>query len=131
MLNEHTWKPDPRGYLRTSINRKTVYLHRFILGNPKGFDVDHINGDYSDNRRENLRVCTTSQNCMNQRKSANRSSIYKGVSWFKNVGKWAVQIRKEGKRHYFGYFDDEIKAAEVYNEKAKDLFGEFALLNNI
>jgi hypothetical protein len=65
-------------------------------------------------------------------KDAVPTSKYKGVSWAGDRKKWHVQITKHGKRHtkYFGP-DQEIEAAEYYNELARELYGEFAQLNDI
>src|SRR5438105_6618445 len=74
----------------------TVYLHREVMGNPKGKMIDHKNGDIFDNRRENLRACTNSQNQMNSKKQVKRSSIHKGVSWNKALQKWKAQVEVDG-----------------------------------
>lgn len=90
---------------------------------------DHINHDTLDNRRENLRICTTSQNNMNRTKSANKSSTYKGVCWYYRSNKWMARIKHNDTRYHLGYFEDEIDAARAYNKKAVELFGPFAKLN--
>lgn len=108
---------------------RSVPMHRELLKAQKGKVVDHINHNGLDNRRENLRVCTYSQNLMNMRKTRG-SSKYKGVSFHKRAKKWMAYIKK-GDRKHIGYFDDEISAAKAYNEEARRIFGRFALLNNI
>jgi len=105
---------------------RMLLLHRIILNAPKDMQVDHINGNRLDNRRENLRLCTHQQNCMNRKPV---TPGYKGVSWAK--GKWRAQIRYQGYTHYLGNnFDAPEEAAQAYDEKAKELFGEFARLNS-
>lgn len=106
----------------------TQYMHCEIM-NGKG--VDHIDGNGCNNQKDNLRFCTTSENCMNQRKCTNKSSIYKGVYFYKPYNKWRAQIRINYKKIFLGYFDSEVDAAKAYNEKAIELFCEFANLNNI
>ena len=106
--------------------RKLVYMHCEIMG---GKWVDHIKGNGLNNQRYNLRFCTHRENQMNQRKQANTSSVYKGVSWNKGVGKWMAQIKTKGRGIYIGLFIDETDAAKAYNKKAIELFGEFANLN--
>jgi hypothetical protein len=101
-------------------NRKgvTVYLHREIMGNPKGM-VDHINGDIFDCRRSNLRVATNSQNQMNSKKRAGRSSIYRDVSWNKQRGAWKAQIRVDRRDFFIGYFEIERHAAMAVDSISK------------
>lgn len=111
--------------------RVTIWMHCCVLSSPIGYETDHHSGDTLDNRRDNLRVCTHAENCRNQQ---NRpcSSKYKGVRKQKvSQQKWTAQIKLDGKQIHLGCFDDEIKAARAYNIKAKELFGEFARLNNV
>lgn len=112
---------------------KHRYLHCAVMGGPpSGMEIDHINGDSLDNRRENLRFCTRAQNQCNLRKrSSATSSKHKGVSKDRRRGKWEAQIRLGGKKKHLGYFEQEIDAARAYNAAARELFGEFARLNNI
>lgn len=113
-------------------DKKAIRLSRLLLSAPKGLDVDHANGDTLDNRRENLRICTRSQNNMNQRKHVkDATSVYKGVAWDKDRNKWMVQLKKNGKRLFYGRYDSEEVAAMTYNWAAIRYFGEFALLNEI
>jgi hypothetical protein len=106
-------------------------MHRLIFGlRPgDGLDVDHINHDTLDNRRCNLRVCTRSQNTMNSRKSTHNTSGYKGVYWRKSKRRWLAHIKLDGVDRYIGYFHTAEDAAHAYDQKAKQLFGEFACLN--
>lgn len=110
--------------------KETVYLHRFIMNAPKGIVVDHINGDPLDNRRENLRLSTLSQNQAN-RKGKNRpgTSQFKGVYWYKRVGKWLTRVTVQGKLVYSGYFDDEVEAAKAYDKAMIEHYGEYAGVN--
>jgi hypothetical protein len=111
---------------------KSVRMHRWILGltNPTQI-VDHKNGDGLDNRRANLRLCTTQTNAMNQRAGRkNKTSRYKGVSKHKDGG-WSALICHNYKSQYLGYFKSEIDAARAYDRKALELFGEFARINGV
>lgn len=109
-----------------------LQLHHAIMGKPpKGLFVDHINHNGLDNRKENLRFVTLAQNQQNGRSNRNSTSAYKGVSWHERDKRWRAQIAHEGKGMYIGYFTCEHEAALAYNKKAKELFGEHALLNEV
>lgn len=110
--------------------RAPILMHRFILGAEKGQQVDHVNGDGLDNRRENLRFSTQSENLQNMH-AGRGSSKFKGVGWFESSGKWRAKTKFNGKYIHIGLFSSEIEAAKAYNEKALELFGEFACLNEI
>lgn len=105
-------------------------LHRLIMAAPPGLDVDHRNGNGLDDRRSNLRLATRSQNLANQAIGAANKSGYKGVYRRWDDQKWAAQVKIAGKAHYLGSFEDPWDAAQAYNQKAFELFGEFARLNN-
>lgn len=110
--------------------RIRIRMHREIMDCPKGLDVDHVNHNGLDNRKCNLRICTHSQNLFNQLpRRTNTTSKYKGVYWNKKDRRWRASIGIDGKQIYIGNFSTEIKAAEAYGKKAKELFGEFAYLN--
>ena len=108
---------------------KTIRMHREIMHAPKGVIVDHINHNGLDNRKGNLRLCTHAQNCYNQRASSTGTSKYKGVCWHKCNRKWIARIRCDGKFYNLGDFENEIEAAKAYDDKAVELFGEFACPN--
>lgn len=136
-LSQFNWFFDGKYACRSSWNKETkketkVYMHRQILDVKKGGIVDHINNDKLDNRKENLRIVTAQENCMNQSVQLKRKhSKYKGVSYDKSRDKWIAYCKKDGKMYNLGRFVLEIEAAEAYNRKAIELFGEFAKLNVI
>lgn len=103
-----------------------VYMHSLITGLPK---VDHQNGDGLDNRRENLRPATQSENAANSRKAAGCTSRYKGVSWSSSKKRWRANIATGGRQIFLGYFSDEGVAARAYDAAARETFGRFARLN--
>lgn len=110
---------------------KRIPMHRLVNKTPDDLQTDHINGDKLDNRKCNLRSCTSSQNHMNKKSPKNSTSKYKGVHWYKKGKKWKSEIRINKKGQYLGYFKSEIEAAKAYNKAAIELFGEFAKLNKI
>lgn len=109
---------------------KYVYMHRVIMEAEPGTLVDHINGNTLDNRRENLRFATKSQNSINS--SKNRGvSLYKG-GWFRARKKpWVAEIHKDGVKYHLGFYETETDAALAYNKKVVELFGDFAVENKI
>jgi len=128
------WNPTSKTYYAvTTINNKTVRLHRFILKpfNLK-FDIDHLDHNGLNCRRNNLRICSRTQNLGNQRlHSKKTSSRFKGVCFDKRRSKWMAYINAYNNRIYLGYYNDEKHAACAYNVKAQELFGEFAYLNKV
>ena len=108
-------------------NRETVYMHRLILGLKGKLQGDHKNRNTLDNRLENLRPATASQNRCNVRK-ANMSG-YKGVRW--RAGKWVAEITVKGIYTYLGRFPEKEDAARAYNKAALRHEGEFAVLNGV
>lgn len=127
-LNQWRWYYDGR-YARMNYKNKKIHMHRLIMNTPKGMDTDHINGNGLDNRRCNLRICTSSQNHINTKKRKNNTSGYKGVFSCQLSKNWRAQIRYNHKSIHIGNFINKIQAAKAYNQKAKELFGEFARLN--
>lgn len=93
-------------------NRQHYMLHREVLGVPvdQKCHVDHINGDRLDNRRENLRISTASENAQNRPVRTKRGT-YRGVTWNKAHGQWVARATINYKTHHIGYFDDEEEAA--------------------
>ena len=109
---------------------KIIIMHRLIMGLEPGDgqQVDHIDGNRSDNRRCNLRICTNRQNAQNSRSRGGKSK-YKGVSWYKPFRKWRARIVIDSKETCLGYFENELDAATAYDSAALKYFGEFALTN--
>lgn len=88
--------------------------------------VDHINGNRADDRIENLRAATRSQNNKNVKKRKDNTSGHKGVSFKKKIGKYQVLVQVDGKNIYFGVYSDLEEAAEVARKAREELHGEFA-----
>lgn len=111
--------------------RKTVYLHRWLMGASSGSEIDHKNGDGLDNRRSNMRFCTRAQNARNfRRDSSRKSSQFHGVHWIPSRKCWRVVICDDlGKQRHIGMFVLEIEAAIARDVAAVAYHGEFAALN--
>lgn len=111
----------------------TIYLHHFLLGVGMENYVDHKDGDPRNNSKSNLRECTSSENNCNRQKvnPTKTTSKYKGVYQRKIGGMWDASIKKDGKKYNLGVYITEQEAALAYNKKAKELHGEFAVLNEV
>jgi hypothetical protein len=116
-------------YVNVFVERKQIYAHRIIYMMFTGDSpetIDHINGDRSDNRIENLRACSQSDNNKNMSKSSRNKSGVKNVSWYMPYKKWRVALRVDGKQRCIGYYED-IEAASLAAKEARDRYrGEFA-----
>jgi len=135
-LSMYKWylKAVGNGYATTKINigNKWInkYIHHFLLNNPKGFEIDHIDGNGLNNQKDNLRIVTRTQNLMN-RKKYKGTSIHKGVHWRKDCKKWQALININKKQCSLGCFIKEIDAAIAYNDAAIKYFKNYAILNII
>lgn len=132
-VSQYNWYFQSFGYAARKVGgfkkQKTVLLHRFIMDAKQGEEIDHINGDKLDNRKENLRFCTHRQNAVNQRIYSTNTSGFRGVY---AVGKkWAAQIYRYNKAIYLGSFETKELAAKARDEAARKEFGDFARLNFI
>lgn len=113
----------------------TFRMHRVVYEVKTGYKlssyqhIDHINSNSLDNRIENLRIATASQNAANRVRSTKRTSEYKGVYFNKTKGKFQAQIQKDYIKYNLGYFYDEVEAAEAYDRNALTMFGEYAHIN--
>jgi hypothetical protein len=132
-LNQWKWYYHDGYALRMSLgsNRKSIRMHRIIMNTPDNMEPDHINGNTLDNRKYNLRNCTHAENLCNSKIQINNASGYKGVSWNKQRKKWSVKIVKNQIHIFLGLYISKEDAINVYNKKAKELFGEYAKLNYI
>lgn len=134
LVSQYTWFIH-YGYATTNKRIKkgkqfTLKMHRLLMNvNKTNIYVDHINGNTLDNRKENLRICTSGQNQGNRKKGINNKLGFKGVAKVTNCSKFQAHICKDFKKIYLGSFSTPEEAAKEYDKKAIELFGEFAQLN--
>lgn len=105
-------------YATIRLNSKNKRVHRLIVGAKEGQQIDHINRNKLDNRKENLRVATQQQNLANQ--------IFKGVTFCNKRDKWIAQVCFNKQSKNLGYYTTEEEAAKVYRQAHASLFKEFS-----
>lgn len=125
-----------KGYLHVSLNKKDYSLHRLLaitfINNPNNYPfVDHIDGDTLNNNLSNLRWCTREQNNYNSHCYPNNELGVKGVQFRKDCNKYRARIRYKTKLINIGNYNTVEEAKDAYNNKAKELFGEFANFGEI
>lgn len=128
-LIRHKWHAQITFGIEYAVSKNGLLMHRLIMSAPTGIMVDHINGIGTDNRKQNLRLATNSQNQANSNLKKKSISGYRGVHWYGSKNKWAVRIGKRG--DFFGFFSDKVEAAKRYNIEAVKKYGDFAKLNTI
>ena len=117
-------KPNSAGYLRTWYYGKIVSQHRLIWKMVHGYwpkEIDHINGNRTDNRLSNLRECDRATNNRNTAVSKRNTSGVIGVSWYKETGKWRSNIKKSGKQIHLGLFDSLLDAVAARKSAEREL----------
>lgn len=128
-IKQHKWHLDSYGYAMTEINGKTISMHRHLMSPEGGAFVDHINGNKSDNRKINLRLCTHAENMRNRKRHKNNKSGFKGVYASASLtSPWRAQIRCDGAKYDLGCFSSALKAKAAYDAAAKEMHKEFARL---
>jgi hypothetical protein len=113
-------------YLALIYMRKKYMLHRIIFLLHHGFlpdCIDHIDRDKRNNRIENLRQVTFSQNQMNRGKQKNNTSGFKGVSWHSDISKWGASIKIDKKQKHLGYFQTAEAAYQSYLDSSQIFHG--------
>ena len=120
-----------QGYCRLYFEGRIIQAHSIawlltygII--PKGLEVDHIDGDKTNNKIDNLRLATRSQNLYNRPNSRGNTSICKGVSLHKKTGLWRVRLNVNKKELSFGYYKDYELAELVAQEATAKYHGEFS-----
>jgi hypothetical protein len=121
----YKWYLSSNSYVMTRKGNKLVSLHRLITKATKDEVVDHINHNKLDNRDENLRKCTQSENMRNQGVRTNNTSGVTGVTWDKSRSKWEAYVRINGKTIHLGRFSSKEDAVAARKKAEEEYFGEF------
>lgn len=118
------------GYRRISLLERVFMSHQLAWaihhGRWPAGHIDHVNGNPSDNRIENLRECTASQNQANRKKLSTNTSGLRGVTWNRSAKKWQAGIKLHGRSYHLGLYADKNDAHAAYQLAARRLFGEFS-----
>jgi len=127
-IKSYCWHKDDQGYIKSHLdNNNIIYMHRVIMNPPDDIDIDHIFGKTTrnDNRKENLRIATRSQNGMNSGLQSNNTSGVTGVCWSNEKEKWKVRIGVNYKTINLGYYDNFDEAVEVRKDAEIKYFKEY------
>ena len=116
-IKNYKWCLGKNGYVIGN-NQGKILLHQLILGKKEGYVIDHISHNELDNRKQNLRFATMSQN------SINRKNV-KGYCWYKLRAKWKVEIGVNCKKIHLGYFINKQDAIEARKQAELKYHGEF------
>ena len=130
---KYIWHVNNYGYVKSILPssngvRKEIFMHRYILDADKKYKVDHKSLIKLDNRRCNIRLCTSADNSHNQPKRAG-TSFYKGVHIDRRTRRWIAAITTNYKTHHIGSFVSEVQAAYAYDRAAVIYHGKFAKTN--
>jgi len=126
LVKDYRWSVAKKGktfYARSSSAR--VHMHALIFG---AKNADHKDRDSLNNRRDNLRTASPSQSICNRGPRDNKTG-FKGVH--PRYDKFFAVIKVDGKRRYLGSFNTAVEAARAYNKMAKELHGDYAVLNEL
>ena len=122
--------PNNCGYILLTIDGQKYHAHRlawlYVHGEWPTNQIDHIDRDPSNNRLNNLREATQSQNNRNGGLRKNNTSGLKGAYFFKRDQLWMAAIRVNGRQLHIGYFDTKEKAHAAYIAAARIHAGQFA-----
>lgn len=105
---------------------KSILMHRLLFSVPEGLFIDHINGNKLDNRSDNIRIVSKSQNAMNSKTPSNNPLGLKGVSFDKRRNKYRAYIKLDQKQIHLGHFSSIKDAIEARLMSEKNLFGEYS-----
>ena len=138
-IKDYCWYEAGNHYIETNSyvgdKKHNLKLHRLIMmGN--GFeilnlDIDHIDRNKKNNKKDNLRICSHQKNTINTGIKSNNTSGIVGVSWRKDRNKWKAEINVENKYIYLGMFSNFDDAVRTRKEAEEKYFGEYFDHNSI
>lgn len=127
LIKDNCWWEATNGYVVSNGES----LHRKIMNANKNEIIDHINHDTLDNRKCNLRKCTTSQNNINKGKISKNTSGYTGVTYRKDRKKWVSRITIDKKTYYLGNYSTIEEAVDARKKAENKYFKEWSYDNSI
>lgn len=137
LVKKYCWYEDKKGYLLTRLkNNKKILFHRLIFfrNEENCFNdkiIDHISRDKYDCRKQNLRLCTLSQNAQNQSVPKNNTSGIMGVNYSSNNKKWRAYVSLNGKYISLGYYENKIDAIKARLNGEKLYYKDYAPQKNL
>ena len=126
LAKSRKWMSGPNGY---AVDREMNHFSRVVMDAGEDEYVDHISMDIHDERRENLRICSWSENNCNKVLQSNNTTGYKGVSFHRLSGKYMASLWKDRQHYYGGLHKTPEEAAMAYDDIARAVHGEYARLN--
>lgn len=127
--------PDRLGYRLIRIDGRLYLGHHLVWLAEHGRiprEIDHIDGNPSNNRIENLRECTRAENQRNVRRHRDNTSGYKGVyEQSRGKARWFAKVMQNGKQRHLGTFSTREEAARAYDAAACEIYGRFAKINGV
>jgi hypothetical protein len=125
-LNQWKWYITSNGYVaRKDKEGRHFRMHRVLMNTPIGMDTDHINRNKLDNRRNNLRICTRSENNINSKTRKDNGSNFTGVCWDNSKNKWRSFINVDKNRIELGYFHLKKEAITIRKNAELRLYKDF------
>lgn len=137
-IKDYCWNISPKGYVVCANNingvKTTSYFQRMLfkeLPSSTEMQIDHINHNRFDNRKNNLRICTPSQNCMNKSLRPDNTTGVPGVYWYKPSNQWVAKICANKNEIHLGYFDIFEDAVLARKQAEEKYFGEYSYDNSM
>ena len=131
LIKKYCWTKQ-KGYIAAYDGpyKPQIRMHRLIMSAPDNCVVDHINGDKTDNRKENLRLCQQNENARNRKRNKNNTSGVTGVRFHRQSGKWVARIKVNYRYIALGSYDTMEEAVIARKAGEEKYFGKFSYTNS-